>query len=253
MVWRCSRSAGQFRKKSRSSPEVRSVLQLDCCQHAGRSHSLPIHDWHVPGIWSLRTSPYRLCLRSSDFIINQASCFVDHKFARHATNDDHIPLVAEGMFPVLTRRPIMERRTTSYSRDAARHEYKLGPRSRPEACQHVHEPFLQLPCLPVELEATSHVFIYNESVPQIVAEEFPPESNVPRAPCMSEETFALPRQRSFDWAHLNVLGRKIGNAVVWFIVNMLAFNANLAPKPRWSKNRGPASTMMCMQQLYEKQ
>ena len=53
--------------------------------------------------------------------------------------------------------------------------------------------------------------------------------------------------------HLNVLGRRIANAVVWFTVKALAYNANLGFRPRWSMIRGPLSKKICYQQVYERQ
>ena len=170
-------------------------------------------------------------MTTPDFIFEDKSCEVDKKLKVHAKSDDHLPLVAVAYVPSTMRQPITKRRQPLYSRNAVRIEAKRGHLSKSERGKRVHARISELYDVQANFEATSHAYVINTQIENIVAQEFPPDETTAQAPWMSSETFELTQLRSDAWSYLNRIGRKIVNATAWLVFRMMAYNAAVRPKP----------------------
>ena len=66
-------------------------------------------------------------LVSFDTAVVPKSAKVDDRFDLHAAADDHLPIVASVLLPVIARHPIVKRRRTPYSRSALQADARLKP------------------------------------------------------------------------------------------------------------------------------
>ena len=112
-------------------------------------------------------------LTSFDIIVKPSSCWVDEKFQLHAASDDHLPLRLSVVFPTAARVPLKPRKVVPYSRSDIHKDCRGGALSDNARRKRVSNRLSALTPAPMPVDATSQAFIYNQSVIEILVDEYP--------------------------------------------------------------------------------
>ena len=106
------------------------------------------------------------------FVVTPLSCWVDEKFQLHAASDDHLPLRLSVVFPATARVPLQPRKVVPYSRSDIHKDCSGGAFNGNECRKRVANRLAAISPAPMPVDATSHAYIYNQSVIEILVDEY---------------------------------------------------------------------------------